>query len=54
MAILLTLVSVFILVFTDKELSNLITLTVTWIGETTAFSGFYMWKEKNANRSKYA
>ena len=32
----------------------LVEITLAVIAETTASSGFYLWKAKNENRSKYA
>lgn len=32
----------------------LVEITLAFIAETTASSGFYLWKAKNENRSKYA
>ena len=32
----------------------LVTLACAWVTETAVFSGLYCWKEKNANRQKYA
>ena len=32
----------------------LVEITLAIIAETTASSGFYLWKAKNENRSKYA
>lgn len=32
----------------------LVEITLAVIAETTACSGFYLWKAKNENRSKYA
>ena len=32
----------------------LVTLACAWVTETAVFSAFYCWKEKNANRQKYA
>lgn len=33
---------------------QLVEITLAVIAETTASSGFYLWKAKNENRSKYA
>ena len=37
-----------------KSMDGLVTLACAWVAETAVFSAFYCWKEKNANRQKYA
>lgn len=52
-AILLIIITV-IATFAQIDCTNLVVLTSAWIGECAAYSGFYLWKSKNENRSKYA
>lgn len=56
-AIVLTTLTV-ILAFRDEPdynaLNVMATVTATWFGGTTVFTGFYIWKAKNENRHKYA
>lgn len=47
-------VAVAIFAMVAGSLDCLVTLACAWITETAVFSGFYCWKEKNANRQKYA
>lgn len=37
-----------------SALNVMATITATWFGGTTVFTGFYIWKAKNENRHKYA
>lgn len=49
---LLLLLILLTLVADDK--SALSTIVCAWIAECGAATGFYLWKSKNENRSKYA
>lgn len=52
-AILLTIV-VIIGAFLDKDMSQVTVIAGFWDAQMTAAVGFYYWKSKNENRSKYA
>lgn len=52
-AILLT-VTVAVGVFLEKEMSQLTAVAACWDGQLGLAIGFYYWKAKNENRSKYA
>lgn len=52
-AIILIILTV-IATFMQIDCTNLVIITSSWIGECAAYSGFYLWKSKNENRSKYA
>lgn len=53
MAILLT-VAVAVGAFLEKDMSQLAAVTVGWDGQLATAIGFYYWKAKNENRSRYA
>jgi len=36
------------------DLGDLVRLAELWVGASAVYSGFYLWKAKNENRSKYA
>lgn len=40
--------------FLDKEMSQVAAIAIGWDGQLAVATGFYYWKAKNENRSKYA
>lgn len=52
-ALLLTALAV-VMAYRGQLVNDIVTLALAWIAEAATFHGFYAWKEKNANRSKYA
>ena len=52
-AILLTILAVILPVWSVSVEGLLVALPLSW-GEVTVVNGFYLWKAKNENRSKYA
>ena len=54
MAALVTVVCMLVCILTDRDAGVFVSIAAAWIGEAAVFHGFYAWKEKNANRSKYA
>ncbi len=54
MAALVTVVCMLVCILTDRDAGVLMSIAAAWIGEAAVFHGFYAWKEKNANRSKFA
>lgn len=53
MAIILIIIVV-TTTFMQLDNTNLVIVAGAWITECAAYSGFYLWKAKNENRSKYA
>ena len=51
--IVLTILAVVLPIFGVSVEGLLVALPLSW-GELTAVNGFYLWKAKNENRSKYA
>ena len=52
-AILLAIV-VIIGTYLNKDMSQVAAIAVGWDGQLAVATGFYYWKAKNENRSKYA
>lgn len=52
-AILLT-VAVTVGAYLEMDMSQVAAIAVGWDGQLAVASGFYYWKAKNENRSKYA
>lgn len=54
---LIAIILIIIVVITtviQLDNTNLVILAGAWITECATYSGFYLWKAKNENRSKYA
>lgn len=51
---IILLLSIVIVSASGGYCTDLVTVTVAWIGFLAAYSAFYLWKSKNENRAKYA
>lgn len=51
---IILILSVIIVAASGGYCTDLVTVTVAWIGFLAAYSAFYLWKSKNENRAKYA
>lgn len=51
---IILLLAVVIISASGGYCTELVTVTVAWIGFLAAYSAFYLWKSKNENRAKYA
>ena len=51
---IILILSVVIIAASGGNCTDLVTVTVAWIGFLAAYSAFYLWKSKNENRAKYA
>lgn len=52
--LLLTLLFLYMTMFTERDASSFTTVMEVWAGVTTAENALYAWKEKAANKQKYA
>jgi len=52
--LMLTLLFLYMTMFTERETSSITTALEVWAGITTAENALYAWKEKAANKQKYA